>query len=177
MHEIVGAGTWKRAFQVACEQGPTAAVDVVRDKIKQEVLWLFRHQEPGERALVPSLADLLAAAAGKEREGVNVGEEDVAQFKQKLAGLVPGGFTPQGSGQLKILISYAALGRDQQIEAYLGRELNLERSPGTVLDYRSIEAESIVSERTRRWTTKTPTGVRFLRPAVISADRSGVFPS
>jgi Tubulin like len=143
VHEIVGAQTWQRAFRANSEGSSAQAVEVVRDKIKQEVLRLFRHQEPGERPLVPGLADLVAAAAGKE-QGINLGEDDVAQFRQKLAGLVPGGFTPQGSGQLKILISYAAFGHDPQIEAYLGRELNLDRTADTILDFRPIEAESIV---------------------------------
>lgn len=144
VHEIVGTQTWQQAFKTALETGPSYAVEVVRDRIKQEVLRLFRHEEPGERALLPALADLLAAAAGKDREQSKVGEEEIAQFRQKLAGLVPGGFTPQGSGQLKILISYAALGRDQELESFLGRELNLARASDSVLDFRPIEAESIV---------------------------------
>jgi hypothetical protein len=142
VNEIVGAGTWRQAYLAASESGPARAVELVRDKIKQDVLGLFKHRDRAAQPLLPALADLLAAAAG--REGVSVSDEDLIQFRQKLVALVPGGFTPQGAGPLKILISYAASGRDTELENYLRREVNLPRAASSVLEFRPIDAESIV---------------------------------
>ncbi|HSV64997.1 MAG TPA: tubulin-like doman-containing protein [Mycobacteriales bacterium] len=142
VREVVGADTWREALRLGMEVSAAQAVEVVRDRLKQEVLRLFRHKEAGERPLLPALAELLAAAGGKE--GASVSDADLAQFRHKLAGLVPGGFSPQGSGQLKILLSYAAAVRDKELEAYLRQEVNLPRAAGTVVEFRPIDAESIV---------------------------------
>jgi hypothetical protein len=141
VNAVVGGETWRAAFQAGVEDGGEQAVALVRDRLKQEVLRLFRHTEPGEDPLLPTLAALLMAAAGKE--GVQVAEDDLAQLRGKIAGLVPGGFSPQGSGPLKILISYPASGKDLSVERFLEGGLNLPRSAASVIDFRPIEAESI----------------------------------
>jgi len=142
VNEVLGEQTWQAAWSAGQDFGSTQAVEVVRDRLKQEVLRLFRHREAGERPLLPALTDLLAAAAG--REGVSVGEDDLQQFRQKIAALVPGGFDPQGSGNLKILISYPAGGRDPDLERYLQHEVYLPRDADTTLEFRPIDAESVV---------------------------------
>ena len=140
---VIGPEAWQQAFRVGVEHRPTAAVSFLRDRLKREVLRLFRHNEPGQRPLLPGLGDLLAAAAGKSVDAVS--EEDLAQFRQKVAGLVPGGFLPQGSGRLKILISYPATGGKQpDVEKFLADDLNLPPTQETVSEFRPIEAESIV---------------------------------
>src|SRR5262249_51856933 len=72
--------------------------------------------------------------------------------------LVPAGFTPQGSGALKVLISYPAGGADAAIERFLRDQIRLPRDPSTVLEFRPITAESIavVLFRTSMGITEVP---------------------
>jgi Tubulin like len=142
VNEVLGEHAWQAAWAASDEGGPARAVSEIRDRLKQAVLRLFRYREPGELPLLPALTDLLAAAAGRDEGGV--GGEDLQQFRQKVAALVPGGFDPQGSGALKVLISYPAVGRNADLERYLLQEIHLPRMADSVLEFRPIEAESIV---------------------------------
>jgi hypothetical protein len=117
-------------------------VSVLRDRLKQEVLRLLRHREPGDQPLLPPLADLLAAAAG--RDGVSVGDDSLDQFRQKIAGMVPVGFEPQGSGPLKVLISYPAAAANPEFERYLRGEIYLPGLADATVDFQPIDAESVV---------------------------------
>lgn len=140
--EICGAQTWQRAFALGFDFGADRVVGVLRDQLKQAVLRLLRHREPGDRPLLPPLADLLAAAAG--RDGISVGDEDLEQFRQKTAGLVPVGFEPQGTGPLKILISYPAVASNPDIERYLRAEIHLPGLAQAHVEFQPIDAESVV---------------------------------
>ncbi|MDG4766872.1 tubulin-like doman-containing protein [Solwaraspora sp. WMMD406] len=142
VREVVGAEGWRQCYVQGWQRGADNAVALVSDRIKQAVKRLFRYQTPDEQPLLPALSDLLTAAADKPAGPV--GDDDLTQFRHKIAGLVPGGFSPQGTGPLKVLISYAAGSRDSEIEAYLENRLNLPRESGAVRDFRSVDAESIV---------------------------------
>lgn len=156
LREVLGAEGWRQAYMVGWERGGEHAVAFVRDRLKQAIKRLFRYQTSGEQPLLPALSDLLYAAVGKP--GAPVGDEDVAQFRHKIAALIPGGFSPQGTGRLKVLISYAAGSRDQEIENYLESRLNLPREAGAVREYRSVDTESIVAVlmRTSMSVTEVP---------------------
>jgi hypothetical protein len=153
---LIGPDVWWRAYELGAQRGAEHAVSLVRDILKQTVKHVFRLQEPGEQALLPGLADLLAAAAGKAQ--VAIGDEDLTQFRQKIASLVPGGFSPQGHGRMKVLISYAAAARDADIEGYLNQQIYLQRTPDTVVEFRPVNTESItvVFFRTSMAVTEVP---------------------
>lgn len=140
--EIFGERTWQQAFTSGVDFGADRTINTLRDKLKQEVLRRLRHRETGTRPLLPTLADLLAEAAG--RDTGNVADDDLAQFRRKIAGLLPVGFEPQGTGPLKVLISYAAGGRHPDIERYLRSEIHLPGLADATVEFQSIDAESIV---------------------------------
>lgn len=172
--EVFGAQTWSQAFAAGFDVHPAQAVNVLRDKLKQEILRLLRHREPGDRPLLPPLADLLAAAAGRGDTGV--GDDDLEQFRQKIAGLVPVGFEPQGNGPLKILISYAAASSNPDIESYLRAEIHLPGIAHASVDFQPIEAESVVVVlfRTSMAVTEVPelrSVLRFWADAQVAAQR------
>ncbi|MGH3931041.1 MAG: tubulin-like doman-containing protein, partial [Pseudonocardiaceae bacterium] len=91
--------------------------------------------------LIPSMQDLLAAVVG--RPSTTIDDADVAHFRNKLAGLVPGGYAPAGEGELKVLISYPAGARDGEVEAYLQRAVLL---PGDapLIEFRPNQSDSLV---------------------------------
>lgn len=138
-------GGWLHAYETSTDnrRGPEAAVSHVRDQLKTEVKSLFAHRDGERRPLLPALGDLLKAAAdGGDGTGL-VDEDDLVQFREKLAGLVPHGFAPGGSGRLKILFSYPSSTRDDQLERFLRKEVYLPRAADTIIDFRPITAESI----------------------------------
>jgi hypothetical protein len=157
--ELVGAGGWRAAFDLAThERSPSAAVAVVRDRIKQRVKELFAHyDDDDDQPVLPPLARLLARAAGRAAAG-SARDEDLQQLRQKLAGMVPAGFTPQGSGRLKILVGYPAPSEDPDVERYLRDLLNLPREPNAVPEFRATSTESVVVAlfRTSMGVTEVP---------------------
>ncbi|NGY64072.1 hypothetical protein G7043_34640 [Lentzea sp. NEAU-D13] len=139
--EILGDEGWRHAFDMVLDgRGAGMAVAHVKDRVKQAVKRLFSYRDGQHRPLLPALQDLLAAAAGKP--GVAVGDDELQQFREKLAGLVPGGFAPSGTGRLRILFSYPASAKDFELEKFLQQEVSLPRS-GAVVEFRPIAAESI----------------------------------
>ncbi|MBB5959579.1 hypothetical protein FHS29_006200 [Saccharothrix tamanrassetensis] len=137
---ILGDQGWRTAFTTYQEHKADRAVAFVRDRLKQMVKWLFTHSDT-RQPLLPRLHDLLVAAAGRDQDKVS--EEDLSQFQQKLAGLVPGGFAPSGKGQLKILYSYPAVNRDLELERLLRDVVYLPRGQNVHEEFRPIDAESI----------------------------------
>jgi hypothetical protein len=139
---------WRRAYQLVIDRGPERGFDeavlYVRNLVKQEVKGLFvtRGERGDQEPLLPSLADLLARAAGKS--GPTVADEDLAAFRRQVAALVPAGFSPQGTGDLRILVAYPQAGSDPQIEAYIRGQVNLPRDPGSQVQFRATDTESIV---------------------------------
>jgi hypothetical protein len=141
VREMLGADGWQKAYVEARDRNPDHAVSWVRERLKERVTALLRPTDRKRRTLVPSLADLLAAAAGRTRHA-GVADEDLTQFRGKLAGLLPAGFAPQGSGPMKVLISYAASGRDPEIEDYLKRALNLPAGR-PAFEFRAVDTDTI----------------------------------
>jgi hypothetical protein len=144
---MIGRQGWDAAFREFQEfgltDGPVRAVATIRHIIKAEVMRVFRYRDESHQPLLASLYHLLAAAAGRTRGVVN--DDDLAQFREKLAGLVPGGFAPSGRGRLKILFSYPSPAgkRDSELEKFLRAEVNLPREIDAVPEFRPIDAESV----------------------------------
>ncbi|HZN17742.1 MAG TPA: tubulin-like doman-containing protein [Micromonosporaceae bacterium] len=156
VNAIIGPDGWREAYTISTQRSPAHAAARIRDLLKQEVKQLFRNVEPGEQPLLPALADLLLAAVGKAR--VAIADEDLAQFRQKVAALVPGGFSPQGAGPMKVLVSYASPAKDGDVEGYLDKEIYLPRGGEVQMEFRPVDAESItvVFFRTSMAVTEVP---------------------
>ncbi|WP_394378405.1 tubulin-like doman-containing protein [Saccharopolyspora spinosa] len=136
---ILGEDGWSGAYRVGRQQ-PEAAVHLVRQRIRGAVSECFR-PGGGERALVPSIRDLLAATVGRADTAID--DADITHFRKQLAGLVPGGYAPAGEGDLKVLISYPGSAPDNAVETFLRRELlPSEHAPSIV--FRPNESDSLV---------------------------------
>ncbi|MFL6118860.1 tubulin-like doman-containing protein [Actinophytocola sp.] len=147
VNAIIGQQGWNGAVKLFQEHGvvdgPGRAVGKIRDLIKAEVMRTFRYRDEAHQPLLASLHDLLVAAAGGTKGVIN--DDDLAQFREKLAGLVPAGFAPGGRGRLKILFSYPSPAgkRDPELEKFLRGEVNLPREIDSIPEFRPIDAESI----------------------------------
>jgi hypothetical protein len=104
------------------------------------------------------MRDLLANAAG--RRDKNVSDADIERFQQKLAELVPGGFTPGGTGPLRALFTYPAAQRDTDLERMLKREVALPPDIKGEPEWRAVRGESdsivVVLNRTAMGVTEVP---------------------
>jgi len=162
---LLGSEGWRRAYQGVIDRGPERGFDeavlYVRNAIKQEVKRLFvtRGERGDEEPLLPTLGDLLARASGKS--GPLVADEDLASFRRQIAGLVPAGFSPQGSGDLRVLVAYPQGATDPQIESYIRSQVNLPRDPTAQVQFRATDTESIVVVLLR--TSMSVTEVKELR--------------
>jgi hypothetical protein len=139
LQTMIGPEVWRNTYKMSVNQDPETAVSYLLEQVKTAVKTFLREPARGEQPMLPRLADLLAEAAGHDtRSGISQDYQE--EFEAKLAGLLPADFTPQGSGQLKVLVSYPAPTGDPIIEGHLKSSIHL---PGTSHDFRPTEAESI----------------------------------
>lgn len=143
---LIGAEGWREVYRRAYDEGPDKAISELRERIKGEVKTYFRHAGPGQAPLLPRLHDLLAQAA--QQSDTKTGglggqhDDDLEDFRSKLAGLVPSNFTPQGTGTMKVLVSYP--GTDNPaVAAYLQDTLKLPTGSGIIYEFRATTGESV----------------------------------
>lgn len=130
------------------------AVEKARELIKGRIDGL--NNDPERDPLLPRLGQLLVRASGGPAK---VRDADLAQFRNKLAGLLPGDFAPPGEGHLHMIISYPAASDNQGLERFLETEIRIpaDRLAGRP-EFRHIDAEtlSVVLERTSMGITEVP---------------------
>jgi hypothetical protein len=142
INTLVGADGWRETYRLSTENGSEYAVAYLLEQVKTEVKTFLREPPPGEQPMLPKLDDLLAEAAG-HGTSTSVMQDYLDEFSGKLAGLLPANFTPQGSGPMKILVSYPAKAESEAIKGHLHSAINLPSGPGIVYDYRNTHTESI----------------------------------
>jgi len=142
VNTLVGAEGWRETYRLSTEHGAEYAVAFLREQVKTEVKTFLREPPPGEQPMLPKLDDLLAEAAG-HGTATNVMQDYLDEFSGKLAGLLPANFTPQGSGPMKVLVSYPAKAESEAIKGHLHSAINLPSGPGITYDYRNTHTESI----------------------------------
>ena len=144
LRALIGAETWPDAFRISVEQSPENAVSFLRERVKTEIKKFLRSAYPGEQPILPRLHDLLVEAAGHGRGmGPTIDPDYVEGFRNKLAGLLPANFAPQGSGQMKVLITYPADAESEVVKNYLKSSVALPRGPRVTEDFRHTQTESI----------------------------------
>ncbi|WP_416873271.1 tubulin-like doman-containing protein [Kitasatospora sp. SC0581] len=161
---LVGGDEWRTAH-AASRRDPDGAVGGVKAIVEAGVKRLFADggEQLEERPLLPSMGVLLAAAAGSAEAGDQVSREALEQFGRKVAGLLPAGFVPEGTGPLKALVTYPKVGNVDEAVDYLRRALRL---PGDArAEFRGVETESItvVLFRSEMSLTEVPEVRKVLR--------------
>ncbi len=118
-----------------------------------------------ERPLLPSMSTLLAAAAGNADATDQVSKEALDLFGRKLTGLLPVGFTPEGTGPLRVLVTYPRVEAVEEVEQYLGKALRLPSDARNSVEYRGVESDSVtvVLFRSEMSLTQVPEARKVLR--------------
>jgi tubulin-like protein len=142
LRTLVGPDGWRQTYRISVEGQPRQAVSYLREQVKIGVKTFLRQSPSGDRPMLPKLQDLLTEAAGREA-ATSAMQDYLQEFSGKLAGLLPANFTPQGSGPMKILISYPADAPSEFIEGHLRSAINLPSVPGITYDFGNTHTESI----------------------------------
>ncbi|GAA4896490.1 hypothetical protein GCM10023237_13710 [Streptomyces coeruleoprunus] len=139
---LVRPDDWRDGLE-ALRRSHGAAVKEIKQVVERRVKRLFGEADDTlyERPLLPPMALLLRAAAGDENAAAKVDPRWLEQFRSQLAGLLPVGFTPDGSGPLKVLIAHPESESDGRAAEFLGQELNLPARGER--EFRAVDTESI----------------------------------
>ncbi|MFE5855849.1 tubulin-like doman-containing protein [Streptomyces sp. NPDC056500] len=163
---LVSSDHWQSTFAEG-RRNPAAAVSGVKGVLKERVQKLFAEsgRQQRSRPLMPSLGTLLSAAAGDSKSAEQVSSGALRQFGFKVAGLLPAGFTPEGSGPLKILITYPQAHSKDAAETYLKRALHLPRDSQRTIECRGVDSDTItvVLFRSEMSVTEVPEARAVLR--------------
>ncbi|SOD63241.1 Tubulin like [Streptomyces zhaozhouensis] len=143
LERMVDRDVWRGAFGLA-RQSPGPAVAEIKQIVERQVKQLFTTQDVADgRPLLPSLEELLRAAAGDAEAGSTVAESWLVELRSQLARLLPVGFVPDGRGPLKILIVHPQTEATSRIKQYLRTALNLPRDSAATIEFRPVSTDSI----------------------------------
>lgn len=138
---MLDGDTW-RAVHAQSRRHPDGAVATVKAQLEGRITRLFaesgEHLE--ERPLLPAMSTLLSAAAGDADATDQVSKEALDLFGRKLTGLLPVGFTPEGTGPLRVLVTYPRVQAVEEVQEYLGKALRLPSDANNSVEYRGWRA-------------------------------------
>ncbi|MFF7010382.1 tubulin-like doman-containing protein [Streptomyces fimicarius] len=163
---LVDGDTW-RDVHARSHRSPEGAVGVVKARLEGRITRLFAESgaQLEERPLLPSMSTLLAAAAGDADATEQVSKEALDLFSRKLAGLLPVGFTPEGTGPLRVLVTHPRVQAAEEVQEYLAKALRLPSDAKNAVEYRGVESDSItvVLFRSEMSLTQVPEARKVLR--------------
>ncbi|WP_405770861.1 tubulin-like doman-containing protein [Streptomyces sp. NBC_01538] len=164
--KLVDGETWRDVHNLS-RRSPDGAVSVVKAQLEGRITRLFAEggERLEERPLLPSMSTLLAAAAGDSDATDQVSKEALDLFGRKLTGLLPVGFTPEGTGPLRVLVTYPRVEAVDEVEQYLGKALRLPSDARNSVEYRGVESDSVtvVLFRSEMSLTQVPEARKVLR--------------
>ncbi|GFH36545.1 tubulin-like doman-containing protein [Streptomyces pacificus] len=163
---MIDGDAW-RAVHTLSRRNPDGAVASVKAQLEGRITRLFaesgEHLE--ERPLLPAMGTLLAAAAGDGDAAEQVSKEALELFGRKLTGLLPVGFTPEGTGPLRVLVTYPRVQAVEEVQEYLGKTLQLPSDARNSVQYQGVESDSVtvVLFRSEMSLTQVPEARKVLR--------------
>ncbi|MEU9987355.1 tubulin-like doman-containing protein [Streptomyces sp. NPDC048045] len=164
--KLVDGDTWRQVL-ARSRRDPEGAVAHVKGQLEARITRLFAesgtHLE--ERPLLPAMGTLLAASAGSADATDQVSKEALDLFGRKLAGLLPVGFTPEGTGPLRVLVTHPRVQAVEEVQEYLGKTLRLPSDAKNSVEYRGVESDSVtvVLFRSEMSLTQVPEARKVLR--------------
>ncbi|MFJ1927932.1 tubulin-like doman-containing protein [Streptomyces sp. NPDC088131] len=164
--KMIDGDTWRQVHTLS-RRSPERAVSVVKAQLEGRITRLFAEsgEQLEERPLLPPMGTLLAAAAGDADATDQVSKEALDLFGRKLTGLLPVGFTPEGTGPLRVLVTHPRVQAVDEVREYLGKTLRLPPDAKNSVDYRGVESDSItvVLFRSEMSLTQVPEARKVLR--------------
>lgn len=141
--ELVDRETWPNVHALS-RRSPDSAVVNVKAQLEGHIRHLLAENgAQEERPLLPSVATLLAAAVGAPDATDQVSTESLDLFGRKLTALLSVGFIPEGTGPLRVLVTYPRVEAVDEVEQYLGEALRLPPDARNSVEYRGGDSDSI----------------------------------
>ncbi|MEV4879351.1 tubulin-like doman-containing protein [Streptomyces cyaneofuscatus] len=163
---LIDGDTW-RSVHTQSHRNPDAAVGTVKARLEGRITRLFAENgaQLEERPLLPSMSTLLAAAAGDAEATDQVSKEALDLFTNKLTGMLPVGFTPEGTGPLQVLVTHPRVQAAEEAQKYLAKALRLPSDAKNAVEYRGVQSDSItvVLFRSEMSLTQVPEARTVLR--------------
>ncbi|MFF3713982.1 tubulin-like doman-containing protein [Streptomyces phaeochromogenes] len=175
--KLVDGDTWRQVHALS-RRDPEGAVARVKGQLEARITRLFAesgaHLE--QRPLLPSMGTLLAAAAGDADTKDQVSKEALDLFGRKLTGLLPVGFTPEGTGPLRVLVTHPRVEAVEEVQEYLGKTLRLPSDAKNSVEYRGVESDwvTVVLFRSEMSLTQVPEARKVLRQWARAKDSEQV---
>ncbi|MER5820414.1 tubulin-like doman-containing protein [Streptomyces californicus] len=164
--KLIDGDTWQQVH-ARSHRNPDGAVGMVKARLEGRVTRLFaeRGAQVEERRLLPSMSTLLAAAAGDAEARAEVSKEALDLFSRKLTGLLPVGFTPEGTGPLRVLVTHPRVHAADEVQEFLAKALRLPSDAKNSVEYRGVESDSVtvVLFRSEMSLTQVPEARKVLR--------------
>ncbi|MFJ9415245.1 tubulin-like doman-containing protein [Streptomyces sp. NPDC101227] len=164
--KMVNGDLWRQVHATS-RRNPDAAVAAIKAQLEGRITRLFAEhgEQLEERPLLPAMSTLLAAAAGDPDATDQVSKEALDLFTRKLTGLLPVGFTPEGTGPLRALVTHPRVKAVDEVKEYLGKALRLPSDAKNSVDYRGVDSDSItvVLFRSQMSLTQVPEACKVLR--------------
>lgn len=164
--KLVDGDTW-RQVHARSRRDPEGAVAQVKGHLEARITRLFaeKGKRLEERPLLPSMGTLLAAAAGSPNFTDQASKEALDLFGRKLAGLLPVGFTPEGTGPLRVLVTHPRVEATAEVQEYLAKMLRLPSDAKNSVEFRGVDTDSItvVLFRSEMSLTQVPEARKVLR--------------
>ncbi|MCC0578426.1 tubulin-like doman-containing protein [Streptomyces californicus] len=164
--KLIDGDTWQQVH-ARSHRNPDGAVGMVKARLEGRVTRLFAERGAlvEERRLLPSMSTLLAAAAGDAEARAEVSKEALDLFSRKLTGLLPVGFTPEGTGPLRVLVTHPRVHAADEVQEFLAKALRLPSDAKNSVEYRGVESDSItvVLFRSEMSLTQVPEARKVLR--------------
>ncbi|WP_037858683.1 tubulin-like doman-containing protein [Streptomyces sp. NRRL S-340] len=164
--KLIDGDAWRQVHTLS-RRDPEGAVARIKSQLEGRITRLFAesgtHLE--ERPLLPAMGTLLAAAAGDADARDQVSKDALDVFGRKLAGLLPVGFTPEGTGPLRVLVTYPRVQAVDEVQEFLGKTLRLPSDAKNSVEYRGVESDSVtvVLFRSEMSLTQVPEARKVLR--------------
>ncbi|MFH9264199.1 hypothetical protein ACH4KN_08050, partial [Streptomyces sp. NPDC017546] len=163
---LIDGDTW-REVHARSHREPDGAVGAVKARLEGRITRLFAESgaQLEERPLLPSMSTLLAAASGDADATDQVSKEALDLFSRKLAALLPVGFTPEGTGPLRVLVTHPRVQAAEEVQEHLSKALRLPSDAKNSVEYRGVESDSItvVLFRSEMSLTQVPEARKVLR--------------
>ncbi|MGW7092319.1 SAV_2336 N-terminal domain-related protein [Streptomyces sp. NPDC054874] len=158
--------TWRSARKQS-HRTPRSAVADVRALLAARITQVLAEndEQPDSYPLLAPVSLMLAAAAGDPDAGARVSVQALDLFARKLAGLLPVGFTPEGTGPLRVLVTHPRVQAAEEVQEYLAKALRLPSGTKNAVEYQEVESDSItvVLFRSEMSLTQVPEARKVLR--------------
>jgi hypothetical protein len=152
LNEIMGEG-WLETYHVAQEISPEAALEHVLTTVAGEILAVLTEDSATGQPLLPRLSSLLTAAASNDADQARLPASLLARFHSSVGALLPMGFKPDGTQQLKVEVFYPAAEPNAQIETFLAARLGQYGSMASFHQIADSNFLGVVLTRVGLWAT------------------------